>query len=412
MRVLFACLPGTGHLAPLIPLATALRHAGHTVAFGTGAGYAREVEGFGFESLALGVEPGEWGEQAHLAWISMSEQGHVDRIAAYGERVFGGALAHRVIEELPALLSRWPADVIVHEDTVVGTAVAAEKVGIPHARFMVLASGPAHPVYARMEGTMARLRGFAGLQPDSADATVHRHLLLYPFPPSLLAPDSVVPATFRAIRPSLPALTGAEEIPDWVDDLRKKRRPVVYGTLGTIFNKNDDAFAALLAALSANDDVDAIVTIGKDREVSEFGTVPEHVRVVQYIPLAALMPHLDLVVSHGGSGTLTAAFAHGLPQVVLPMNADQPENAQRVAALGAGIVVNGNEPSPEKISAAVRAALSDPAYRTGARRVQSEIAQLPGVEHAVPLLQRIADGGSVIEEAGGGLAKPSNPSPS
>src|SRR6267378_1293257 len=207
--------------------------------------------------------------------------------------------------------------------------------------------------------------------------------------PSLVAPDSVVPATFHAIRPSLPALTGAEQIPDWVGNLRKKKRPVVYGTLGTIFNKHDDVLAAMLAALSANDEIEVVVTIGKDREVSEFGPVPDHVRVVQYIPLAALMPHLDLVVSHGGSGTLTAALAYGLPQVVLPMNADQPENAQRVAALGAGIVVDGNEPSPEGISAAVRAALSDPAYRAGARRVQSEIAQLPDVEQAVPLLQRI-----------------------
>src|SRR6267154_3731695 len=162
MRVLFACLPGTGHLGPLIPFATALRAAGHTVAFGTGADFSPEVEGFGFESLVLGVEGEEWGEQAQLAWASMPEQGHVDRIAAYGERVFGGLLARRVIEELPAVLGRWPADVIVHEDTVVGAAVAAEKAGIPHARFMVLASGPCHPVYSRMEGTMAGLRELAG----------------------------------------------------------------------------------------------------------------------------------------------------------------------------------------------------------------------------------------------------------
>ena len=343
--------------------------------------------------MVLGVEGEEWGEQAQLAWASMPEQGHVDRIAAYGERVFGGLLARRVIEELPAVLGRWPADVIVHEDTVVGAAVAAEKAGIPHARFMVLASGPCHPVYSRMEGTMAGLRELAGLEPDTADTTFHRHLLLYPFPPSLLAPEGVTPATLYAVRPSLPALTGTEQIPDWVGDLRSKKRPVVYGTLGTIFNKHDDVLAAMLAALSANDEIEVVVTIGKDRQVSEFGPVPEHVRVVQYIPLAALMPHLDLVVSHGGSGTLTAALAYGLPQVVLPMNADQPENAQRVAALGAGIVVDGKEPSPERISAGVREALSDPAYRAGARRVQAEIAQLREVEQAVPLLQRIANGG-------------------
>jgi UDP:flavonoid glycosyltransferase YjiC (YdhE family) len=369
---------------------------GHTVAFGTAEGYANEVESFGFQSLAVGVEYAEWMEQAHEAWSTMMEERPRERIAAYGERVFGGAVARRLIEELPRVLSQWPADIIVHEDTAFGAAVAAEQVGIPHARFMVLATGPCHPVYDRNEGTIAKLRAFAGLGPDSADATLHRHLLLYPFPRSLLAPDSRVPATLRAIRPSLPALKGTEQLPSWLRELGTKTRPVVYATLGTMFNQpgNDPVFADLLAAL-ADEDVDAVVTIGKDRQASEFGSLPGHVRIAQYVPLAALMPYLDLVVSHGGSGTVIAALGHGLPQVILPLGADQPENAERVAALGAGIVVNTTERSPDRIRAAVRAALSDPAYRRSARRIASEITKLPDVDHAVLLLERVRAGEAV-----------------
>jgi UDP:flavonoid glycosyltransferase YjiC (YdhE family) len=326
----------------------------------------------------------------------MPEQEPHDRIAAFCERVFGGPIARRLIEDLPLVLSRWPADIIVHEDTALGAAVAAEQLGIPHARFMVLAAGPGHPLYARNEDTVAKLREYAGLGPDSAEATLHRHLLLYPFPRSLLAPGTAAPATLRAVRPSLPELTGKEELPSWLEELGTGKRPVVYATLGTIFNQpgNDPVFADLLAALAA-ENVDGVLTIGRDRQVTEFGPVPRHVRLAQYIPLAALMPHLDLVVSHGGSGTLIAALAHGLPQVVVPIWADQPENAQRVADLGAGIMIDGSERSVDSIRAAIRATLSDPAYGLSAQRMKSEIAQLPDIDHAVALLEHVGAGGAV-----------------
>jgi UDP:flavonoid glycosyltransferase YjiC (YdhE family) len=51
------------------------------------------------------------------------------------------------------------------------------------------------------------------------------------------------------------------------------------------------------------------------------------VRIERYIPQSLLFPRCDLVVSHGGSNTVLAGFAHGLPQVITPITADQPENA-------------------------------------------------------------------------------------
>jgi hypothetical protein len=60
------------------------------------------------------------------------------------------------------------------------------------------------------------------------------------------------------------------------------------------------------------------------------------VHVEQWLPQSLLLPHTDLVVSHGGSGTVTAALAHGLPQLILPMGADQLHNADRVQELGIG----------------------------------------------------------------------------
>jgi hypothetical protein len=55
MRVLFCCMPAYGHLYPLLPLASALRDAGHDVRFGIGAGFVDRVQALGFPADPVGI---------------------------------------------------------------------------------------------------------------------------------------------------------------------------------------------------------------------------------------------------------------------------------------------------------------------------------------------------------------------
>ena len=77
-----------------------------------------------------------------------------------------------------------------------------------------------------------------------------------------------------------------------------------------------------------------VVTVGRDIDPAELGPQPAHVRVERYVPQADVLPRASLVVSHGGSGSVLAALAHGVPLVLLPMGADQPYNAARCETLG------------------------------------------------------------------------------
>jgi UDP:flavonoid glycosyltransferase YjiC (YdhE family) len=103
-----------------------------------------------------------------------------------------------------------------------------------------------------------------------------------------------------------------------------------------------------------------------------------------------LLPHCDVVVSHGGSGSVIGALAHGLPSIVIPMGADQPHNAARCEALGVGRVLDAVEATPEDVRDTVAAVLADPTYRRAAERIRAEIAALPVTEHALALLERLA----------------------
>jgi UDP:flavonoid glycosyltransferase YjiC (YdhE family) len=114
------------------------------------------------------------------------------------------------------------------------------------------------------------------------------------------------------------------------------------------------------------------------------------VRIERFIPQEFVLPRCDLVLTHGGFGTVKGALSHGVPLVLLPHSADQPDNAVRCAALGVGVVLSGAERTAEAIRNAVRRVLSEASHRHNAQRLRDEIQQLPGPEEIVPLLERLA----------------------
>jgi MGT family glycosyltransferase len=130
--------------------------------------------------------------------------------------------------------------------------------------------------------------------------------------------------------------------------------------------------------------------VGRHLDPAEFGPQPANVHIERYIPQALILPHCDAVVSHGGSGSVIGALAHGLPMVLIPMGADQPVNAARCAELGVGRVLDAMTATPQDVRDAVSTVLVDPTYRQAAERMRDEIAALPGPAHAVKLLEQLA----------------------
>ena len=95
------------------------------------------------------------------------------------------------------------------------------------------------------------------------------------------------------------------------------------------------------------------------------------------------------MVGHGGSGSTLAALAAGVPQALVPLFVDGPANAARVAALGAGIALDGADAVAAELGAAVRPCSGTPRTARRAGAVAGEIAALPPIDDAVALLQSL-----------------------
>ncbi len=215
-----------------------------------------------------------------------------------------------------------------------------------------------------------------------------RYLHLAFEPPGIGDPDRAPPPTAHLLRPAAFSYSGDEAPPEWIESL--PARPVIYATLGTVFNtRTPRPFEAIIDGLR-DEPIELILTIGRDRDPAEFGPQPANVHIERYIPQSWLLPHCDLVITHAGFSTVAATLSHGLPIVAIPIDADQPVNAERCVALGVAKTILSGRRTPESIRNATLTLLRDPSYRRNAEQIRDQITELPGPEHAAELLLRLA----------------------
>jgi UDP:flavonoid glycosyltransferase YjiC (YdhE family) len=134
-----------------------------------------------------------------------------------------------------------------------------------------------------------------------------------------------------------------------------------------------------------------------DIDPAAWSTLPPNVHVERWVPQQDVLADAAAMVCHGGTGTVLGGPEAAVPMVVVPQFADQPDNADRVAAVGAGIVVGGGEAAPAtagEVRAAVNGVLTEPSYREAAGAIAGEIAALPPVDEAVGFLARLTPSGT------------------
>jgi MGT family glycosyltransferase len=179
-----------------------------------------------------------------------------------------------------------------------------------------------------------------------------------------------------------PAGAADGDAPPWLERLG---RPLVYVTLGTVFNERT-AFRPLLEALDGLR-VPALVTVGRDGDPAALGAVPARVRVERFVPQGHVLPRCAAVVCHAGSGTVLGALAAGVPLVLLPQGADQFENAARCERAGVAVVLWPGEVNAATVGAALRDVLASPELAGAARALADEIAGLPDADEAAAAVE-------------------------
>jgi UDP:flavonoid glycosyltransferase YjiC (YdhE family) len=363
MRIVFSSLPAYGHLYPMLPLAEACADAGHEVMVATGQPFVDRLPLPTIHSVIGVTEFKDFEREVVRRYPDIGTRPPME----FPAKLFGEVCSEHTAANLIPALGRVRPDLVIYEVSDVGAAVAAHVLGIPAIAFGL---GMWNPILAQWHNTAAHHQRSRWVTPP----TLLRQYL-DPMPPSLQGS----PAGRISIRPVPWSENGADL--SW-----GAGRPCVYVTLGTVaFGAVDVLRRAVLE--TAEHDVEVLVAVGPQGDPALLGQLPANVTVEQFVSQAKVLSQVDLVVHHGGSGTMLGALSNGLPQLILPQGADQFFNADAITKIKAGRGLRNEQQVPGAISAAVGDLLTDGPERLSAKRLAAEIAAMPAPADVVPILK-------------------------
>jgi UDP:flavonoid glycosyltransferase YjiC (YdhE family) len=385
MRVLMTTKRGAGHFGPLIPFARAFRRAGDTVLIAAPNSALPMVRAEGFSTWLFDEAPEDERDEIFAITQQLPEE---ERGPYVISEAFIRLDARAALPGMRDVCRRWNPDIVVSEITELAGPLVAEALGIPTVCVGIVQQGKGDAVMQTTSVMRAidELRAELGLADDRGGERFLSAPYFTLMPEALedpATPGSRSPWRFRDLDAPY---SGAH-----TDRFAGDERPLVYLTFGSVAPTMDyfpDVYRGAIDSFSALP-VRVLVTVGRDRDPAELGPVPANVQVERWIPQREVMPHAAAMVCHGGSGTVTMGLAAGVPMAVVPLFADQPYNAERVAAIAAGIAIDGGPQGVARLGDAVSKLLVDPAYRANAERVADEMRSLPSVDTAPAIARAI-----------------------
>lgn len=417
MNFLLATWEGGGSVTPMLTVARKLADRGHRVRVMSDRCNRPEAEAVGVAFVPWRRAPSRIDRSRESDvfrdWEAETPQEQIGRVL---ERVWAGP-ALQYAEDLIEELRREPADLVVSSELLMGVMAGCEAIG---QRFVALtcninlfgtpgvppvgpgltsAATPEEEAFHREVAAgnqqmfdaglpaLNAARKALGLSPllhladqlEVAEALLLGTSAAFDFaPPSL--PDHV-----RYVGPQLadPPWAAPWQSPWPVDDVR----PLVLVAFSTTFQDHVGVLQAIIDGAAALP-VRLLVTLGDTISPDEL--VPAaNCALVHSAPHNDVMPEASLVITHGGHGTVTRALMHLKPLIVVPHGRDQNDNAARVTARGAGIILPAGSPAYE-FRTAIEYMLANARYADAARALGERVADDVNNSPAAEELERLA----------------------
>jgi MGT family glycosyltransferase len=414
-----------------IGIGDVLRRRGHRVVFVVEESFAGRLEEQGFEErlMRLGPKP-ETAEAPGQFWIDfirdtapIFRKPTIEQLGEFMQPTWQALIdgAKYVDDRLREIIDELDPDVIVEDNVVAFPALPAS--GRPWVRIASCnpaeIKDPAIPPFssgypvadrsawreflAEVERThremwtdfdaFCRERGAPGLTwsaggPDFIHESPWLNLFLYPVEADYAREQTLSP-TWHRLDSCVRATEGSWELPE---QLRAGEGGLVYLSLGSL----GSADVGLMQRL-----VDVLATT-RHRVIVSKGPLAAQIRLPDtmvgegYLPQPAILPQVDLVVTHGGNNTVTECFNAGKPMIVLPLFWDQVDNAQRVQETGFGVRLPAYAFEDAELTGAIDRLLVDQDLRARMASAAARMQAAPGTVKAADGIERVATTGEPV----------------
>ena len=399
-RILLLPFGSAGDVFPFIFLGRLLRARGHEVRLATACLFESAVRGAGIDFISIGTEE------------EYEAIGADPRIwkPLIGSKVVLGYAAEATSRYLGVVEENPDVDLLMAPLTAFGARLAREKLGIPlitvHLQPMMMMSVYETPLIDPLLSWVGKLPVWAkrlmfslpnpvdtfalpkvklvclenGVVPprslwkewwDSPDGS----LLLFPDWFGKSQPDW--PENFFQWEFPLEDLSGEQILDPALEIFLREGEPPVVFTAGSANFQAEKFFRVATEAVGRLKCRAVFVTI-RPEQVPE-GIDPT-ILTVEYAPFSRLLPMAAAFVHHGGVGTMSQGFAAGVPQLIMAMAHDQPDNAARLEKLGAGIGTSVRKFTPAKVAHDLARLLDEPEWKDRAVACSARLKEAQATE--------------------------------
>ncbi|EMR06004.1 Oleandomycin glycosyltransferase [Bhargavaea cecembensis DSE10] len=387
-RIVFFSLPAHGHTNPTLPVVRELTERGHEVWYYSFREFREKIIAAG----ARYIECDQYLPQATNEEISKKAG---KDFSALIEMTMETTLAmqEKVLKELSTIRP----DCIVSDSMSVWGKLYAQKLDIPFISSTTTFAFNQHTAKLMKPGFKEALKMITGMgrirrkinELQQAGYEVDSFT-------SLIGNDNeteTIVFTTREFQPLAETFSGrfafvGPSMPSIGPKTAKKDKTgiLVYVSLGTVLN-NAHFHKNCISAL-AGSGFEVVMSVGEKTDIGQFGKLPDNFTIKKTVDQIAVLGQADLFITHSGMNSVSESLYQGVPMVLYPMHSEQKLAAQRVADLGAGIILKNDR--PQTIREAVRQVLEEPQYRRNTATLSGQFRNAGGAAAAADaILSRI-----------------------
>ena len=390
-KALFLSLPLHGHTNPSLPVVRALVERGDEVAYYSAAAFAAKVEQTGasyrpYRNAFLADITTLPERMEELSWLLTRTTAE---LLAEELDAFRAERPDYIITDSVAPWGQWLGDLLRVPVVTSVSTFAINRHVLKYAMTHGARPQSARRVWSKLKhiaraiALMRRLRRAYGVKgPGITGLVLGRSALNIVYTSRDFQPCAeTFDERFQFVGPSLPpSVEPAPPVPGGPDV------PLVYVSLGTLFNAAPEFYKACFAAFR-DEPVRVIMSIGSNVSESALGQPPPNVVVKPHVPQLDVLRRTSVFLTHGGMNSVSESLYHGVPVVVFPQMNEQAMIGRRVEELGAGVCLTKDQTTPEHLRVSVNRLLADGRFRRQAAVLGQSLRTAGGAARAADVIQ-------------------------